>query len=251
LLPAAAETLGVRVPPYAIVGDVRAARAFAQAHGFPVVLKRAFGTGGDAVEVIPDEPRLEPAFRKLREATGTTIWHSTNLLIQAWIPGKGLLHAVAAWRGTAHAGMTREVLMRYTATGPSTVVRCRHATEARRFSGLLAAGFGISGFFGPEFIEHDQTGDTYLIEINRRVTNGVQLGGFVGVDLCAALAAALSGRANTKRTDLPTGEEHLIAEFPQEWLRDPSSPYLKSSRTDVPWDDPGLFRAMLAMRNTH
>ncbi len=249
LLPPAAEALGVRVPAYAVIADVAAARSFAQSHGYPVVLKRAFGTAGDSVEVVPDETQLESAFRKLLSSTGTSMWTSANLLVQEWIPGKGLLHAVAAWGGTAHAGMTREVLIRYSATGPSTVVRCRHAPEARRFSGLLATGFGISGFFGPEFIEHDRTGDVYLIEINRRVTNGVQLGGFVGVDLCAALAAALSGDINTKRTDLPVGEEHLIAEFPQEWLRDPASSYLKSARTDVPWDDPRLFRAMLNMRN--
>jgi hypothetical protein len=144
--------------------------------------------------------------------------------------------------------MTREVLMRSPATGPSTVVRCRHAPEARRFSELLAAGFGVSGFFGPEFIEHERTGDVYLIEINRRVTNGVQMGGLVGVDLCAALAAALDHNAYTGRADIPGGEEHLIAEFPQEWLRDPSSPYLRAARTDVPWDDLGLLQAMLAMR---
>jgi predicted ATP-grasp superfamily ATP-dependent carboligase len=249
LLPVAAEALGVRVPSYAAIDDVATARAFVRTHGYPVVLKRAFGTAGDSVEVVPDEARLEPAFRKLQSSVGTSVWKSDKLLIQAWIPGKGLLHAVAAWGGTVYAGMTREVLMRYSATGPSTVVRCRHAPEARRFSGLLAAGFGISGFFGPEFIEHDETGDVYLIEINRRVTNGVQLGGVVGVDLCCALAAALSGSINTKRTDLPIGEEHLIAEFPQEWLRDPASPYLRSARTDVPWDDPHLLRAMLAMRH--
>jgi hypothetical protein len=146
--------------------------------------------------------------------------------------------------------MTREVLMRNPATGPSTVVRCRSAPEARRFSELLAAGFGISGFFGPEFIEHEATGAVYLIEINRRVTNGVQMGGLVGVDLCAALASALDGRIYEKRADIPAGEEHLIAEFPQEWLRDPGSPHLREARTDVPWDDPDLLRAMLAMRHT-
>jgi hypothetical protein len=147
-----------------------------------------------------------------------------------------------------YAGMTREVLMRSPATGPSTVVRCRHAPEARRFSELLAAGFGVSGFFGPEFIEHERTGEVYLIEINRRVTNGVQMGGLVGVDLCAALAAALDRNAYAGRADIPAGEEHLIAEFPQEWLRDPSSAYLRAARTDVPWDDLGLLQAMLAMR---
>ena len=71
----------------------------------------------------------------------------------------------------------------------------------------------------------------------------------MGVDLCGALAAALSGSINTKRTDLPIGEDHLIAEFPQEWLRDPASPHLRSAPADVPWDDPHLLCAMLAMRN--
>jgi len=146
--------------------------------------------------------------------------------------------------------MTREVLLRSSATGPSTVVRCRHSPEANRFAALLAAGFGISGFFGPEFIEHERTGEVYLIEINRRVTNGLQLGGLVGVDVCGALAAALEGRAPTGRTDIPPGEQHLIAEFPQEWLRDPESPYLTSARTDIPWNDPAVFRAMLAMRGS-
>lgn len=248
LLPPAAEALGVRVPPFEVIADVGSARAFARAQGYPIVLKRAFGTAGQAVEVVPDETRLEPAFRKLISKGDATVWQSADLLIQAWIPGKGLLHAVAAWGGVAYAGMTREVLMRSPATGPSTVVRCRHAPEARRFSELLAAGFGVSGFFGPEFIEHERTGEVYLIEINRRVTNGVQMGALVGVDLCAALAAALNGGAYLGRADIPAGEEHLIAEFPQEWLRDPASPYLRAARTDVPWDDLGLLQAMLAMR---
>ncbi|MEP6998421.1 MAG: ATP-grasp domain-containing protein [Betaproteobacteria bacterium] len=248
LLPAAAEALGVRVPPYAIIADVAAARAFAQAQGYPLVLKRAFGTAGQAVEVVSEEVLLEPAFRKLFSKGGGTLWNSADLLVQSWVPGKGLLHAVAAWDGVAYAGMTREVLMRSSATGPSTVVRCRQAPEARRFSELLAAGFGISGFFGPEFIEHERTGEAYLIEINRRVTNGVQMGGLVGVDLCASLASALDGSAYTERIDIPAGEVHLIAEFPQEWLRDPGSSYLRDARTDIPWDDPLLLQAMLGMR---
>jgi predicted ATP-grasp superfamily ATP-dependent carboligase len=247
-LPPAAEALGVRVPPFEIVSDVDGARAFADAHGYPIVLKRAFGTAGQAVEIVLEKTQLEPAFRGLICKGDATLWKSSDLLIQAWIPGKGLLHAVAAWGGVAYAGMTREVLMRSPATGPSSVVRCRLAPVARRFAELLVAGFGVSGFFGPEFIEHERTGEVYLIEINRRVTNGIQMGGLVGVDLCAALAAALDGGAYAGRVDIPAGEEHLIAEFPQEWLRDAASPYLRAARTDVPWDDVGLLQAMLAMR---
>jgi predicted ATP-grasp superfamily ATP-dependent carboligase len=248
LLPPAAEALGVRVPPFKVISDADAAREFARTHGYPVVLKRAFGTAGQAVEVVSEESQVESTVRQLISKRNATLWSSSDLLIQAWVPGKGLLHAVAAWGGVAFAGMTREVLMRSSATGPSTVVRCRQAPEARHFSELLAAGFGISGFFGPEFIEHERTGDVYLIEINRRVTNGVQMGGLVGVDLCAALAAALGNRSYTGRSDIPAHEEHLIAEFPQEWLRDAASPYLRIARTDVPWDDRALLHAMLEMR---
>jgi biotin carboxylase len=206
LLPTAARALGVRVPPFGIIADVGAARAFGHTQGYPVMLKRAFGTAGQAVEVVLEETRLEAAFRNLVSTGGATLWKSANLLIQAWIPGKGLLDAITAWGGVVHAGMTREVLMRSSATGPSSVVRCRHAPEARSFSKLLAAGFGINGFFGPEFIEHEETGEVYLIEINRRVTNGVQMGGLVEVDLCAALATALEGRAYAGRVDVPVGE---------------------------------------------
>ena len=253
LLPAAAEALGVRVPPHAVVSSPAAARAFAEANGFPVVLKRAFGTAGQAVEIVQESARLDSAFAKLAAAVPTmqwsTPWSSNELLVQARIPGRGLLRAVAAWRGVARAGMTREVLLRSSATGPSTVVRCRQSQEANRFAELLAAGFGISGFFGPEFIEHERTGEVYLIEINRRVTNGVQLSALVGVDVCGALAAALDGRDYSGRTDVAAGEQHLIAEFPQEWLRDPESPYLAGARTDIPWNDPAVFRAMVAMRS--
>jgi hypothetical protein len=248
LLPSAADMLGVRVPAYAVISDLDAGRAFAKSHGYPLVLKRPLGTAGQFVEVVPDVTRLESAFRRLSSATHASLLTTNGLLIQAWVPGRGLLHAVAAWRGVAYAGMTREVLQRSSTTGPSTVVRCRYASDAKRFSEMLAAGFGMSGFFGAEFIEHAQTRETYLIEINRRVTNGVQMGGLVGVDLCGALAAALEGRAHAGRTDIASGEEHLIAEFPQEWLRDPQSRYLREARTDLPWDDPAVLRMMVAMR---
>ena len=255
LLPGAAEALGVRVPPYAVISNLAAARAFASAHGYPVVLKAAFGTAGQSVEIVREESRLESAFAKLSKDVPTmqwsTMWSSTDLLIQAWIPGSGLLRAVATWDGVARAGMTREVLLRSSTTGPSTVVRCRESPEARRLSEMLAAGFGINGFFGPEFIEHERTHEVYLIEINRRVTNGVQMGGLVGVDVCGALAAALDGRAYSGRTDIAAGEQHLIAEFPQEWLRNPESPYLRSARTDIPWNDPAVLRAMVAMRRNN
>jgi len=147
----AAAALGVRVPPHAVVSDLAAARSFAAANGYPVVLKRAFGTAGQAVEIVQEEAHLESAFSKLSSDAPTmqwnTPWSSRELRIQARIRGRGLLRAVAAWRGVAYAGMTREVPLRISATGTSTLVRCRRSPESTRYAEMLAAGFRISAFF--------------------------------------------------------------------------------------------------------
>jgi hypothetical protein len=53
------------------------------------------------------------------------------------------------------------------------------------------------------------------------------------------------GNTAATRTDLDAGEEHLTVHFPQEWLRDPQSHWLRENPVDVPWDDPELIEAML------
>jgi hypothetical protein len=57
------------------------------------------------------------------------------------------------------------------------------------------------------------------------------------------------GTVASTRTDLDEGEEGLIVRFPEEWLRDPDSPYLREYVVDVPWDEPELIEAFLAMRD--
>ena len=44
------------------------------------------------------------------------------------------------------------------------------------------------------------------------------------------------------------GEEYLNVHFPQEWLRDARSHYLRDYPVDVPWDEPELIKAMCARR---
>ncbi len=34
--------------------------------------------------------------------------------------------------------------------------------------------------------------------------------------------------------------------FPHEWMRDPTSPYLRDYPVDVPWDEPELVEAIVA-----
>jgi hypothetical protein len=59
----------------------------------------------------------------------------------------------------------------------------------------------------------------------------------------------VEGTASTSRADLSEGEEGITVYFPGEWLRDPQSRYLREYPVDVPWDEPDLIEAMLALRH--
>jgi len=250
-LPQAAEALGVRVPPYALVASLSEAQSFAASCGYPVVLKRGHGAAGEWVAIVSQPIELPETYARFAAATPLSLEGETDsrILIQAHISGPVFSQAMTAWEGKVLAGFVREKLITHPPLGPATVVRCLHAPEIRRFSDQLAIGLGMSGFFGLEYIVDARTGETHLLEINRRATPATHVGGMIGVDLCAALYAAINGGPQSVRGDLAAGEEHLIAHFPQEWLRDPQSRYLRDFRVDAPWDDPEVMEAMQALRN--
>jgi hypothetical protein len=88
-----------------------------------------------------------------------------------------------------------------------------------------------------------------VLEINRRITPGSHRGSLRNVDHWAALHAALTGTPSPTRSDFDEGEESVVVWFPEEWLRDPGSRYLREHVVDVPWDEPELIEAFVAMRN--
>jgi hypothetical protein len=85
-----------------------------------------------------------------------------------------------------------------------------------------------------------------LIEINPRCTQVGHLALGPGRDIAAALRAAVS-EEKVEET-LSVTEKDTIALFPQEWLRDSASPYLRTAYHDVPWDEPELIRACIRAR---
>src|SRR5277367_6638419 len=99
----------------------------------------------------------------------------------------------------------------------------------------------LSGMQGFDFMLEAESRAAYLIEINPRATQVGHLSVGAGRDLPSALVSAI--------TDTPVAaapkmtENDTIALFPQEWLRDPSSAFLRSGYHDVPWGEPELLRA--------
>ncbi len=252
LLPAAALALGVRVPHWEVCTALPAADAFALRHGFPVVLKRRYSSFGDGVAICASHSELTTAFALLiaaDQADDVGNEERGRLLVQEFIAGSTEYYAIAAWQGTLLVGYgAARVVGNPEPKGPATVTRYHRAPAMREFARRLVEGFGMSGLLGLECVLADGSGEPYLIEINRRIVPGTHRGRELGADQCAALHAALGGLPNPTRTDLGPGEEVVRVSFPQEWLRDPQSRWLREYPVDVPWDEWQLLAAMVARR---
>lgn len=252
LLPPVAEALGVRVPPWSRLRNLADAEPFVATHGFPVVLKTSHGFAGQGLAICADRKALNEAWARFAAMPRIDIEQAGAFacLLQAYIPGRAKYHQIAAWKGELLAGWAADKLRSNPdPTGPGTVARNHRSPEVRDAVERLVRGLGISGLAGSEFIVDERTGDAYLLELSRRITPATHRGRLIDVDLCAALRSAIDGTPNPSRTDLDEGEEYVYAAFPQEWLRDPQSEYLQRSPVDVPWDEPELIEAMLALRH--
>jgi predicted ATP-grasp superfamily ATP-dependent carboligase len=107
----------------------------------------------------------------------------------------------------------------------------------------IAARLKLSGIHGFDFMLQAGTRTPYLIEINPRATQLCHLTLGPGRDLPAALFAALTGKTVAPPQKLTDND--TIALFPQEWIRDPQSLFLRSAYHDVPSQEPRLVEACL------
>jgi len=249
-LPMAARALRVAVPTFAIVEDPAEADAFALAHGYPIVVKRAHGFGGAGVAMCANAADIADAFHAFLKPQPLDLGEApARLLVQEHVPGRVYYYLSTAWQGRLVAGYASEKVVAHPhPTGPPTVTRHFRSPQLRAVAESLAAGFGISGHFFVEFIVPEGTDRPLVLEINRRITPGSHRGSLRNVDHWAALLAAMNGTKSPTRSDFDEGEETLVVWFPEEWLRDPESHYLREHVVDVPWDEPELFDAFTAMR---
>jgi hypothetical protein len=141
------------------------------------------------------------------------------------------------------ASITGIVLEAVGRNGPSSVVQLSDDRNISSAIHKIVAELQLSGMLGFDFIIEERSGDAYLIEMNPRATQMGHLALGDGRDLAAAIAGVFIGRQ--VRAAQSVTKNDVIAFFPQEWLRDAKSPYLKNAYHDVPWDQPALVRACL------
>ncbi len=255
----------VRVPATRIVQNVDELRDWIARTGFPVVLKANGTSGGEGVKIIRTLVDAERAFAKLqappllaRAAKRAVVDHDKTLLLpsilrrrpvvnaQVFIAGHEATSTFVCWKGTVLASLHFEVVSKASLTGFATVVRLIENSEMSVAVEVMARRLGLSGFYGFDFMVEANTGRAYLIEVNPRSTQVGHLSLGAGRDLPAALYAALSGK--TVRPSPKVTEKDTVALFPQEWVRDSNSPFLRTAYHDVPWEEPELVRDCVSNR---
>jgi hypothetical protein len=257
-----AEEEGVRVPKTREIRTIQELRDWGGLSGFPMVLKANGTSGGEGVRIVRSECEAERAFQRLQAppmlavvAKRVLIDRDTTLVgpllsrrraivnAQTFIPGREATSLVACWNGAVLASLHFEVLCKQDSTGPASVVRMIEDAGMVSATAKMVRRLNLSGLHGFDFMLEAQTGNSYLIEINPRTTQVGHLRLGPGRDLLAALHAAISGTVSQETASVT--EHDTIAFFPQEWLRNPGSTFLRSGYHDVPWEEPGLIRQAL------
>jgi len=263
----AAHQEGIRVPKTGVIENAEDLRKQAGRLGFPLVLKANGTSGGDGVRITQTLEEAERALQSLqapplfaRAAKRALVDHDATLLwpsllrrrfevsAQSFVMGREATSTTFCWKGSVLAALHFEVLEKMREAGHATVLRLIEHPEMSVAAEKIVRRLNLSGFYGFDFMLETHTETAHLIEVNPRTTQVGHLALGARHDLPAALYAALSGDC-TPATPKVT-EKDTIALFPQEWMRDPASEFLRSGYHDVPWEEPALVSDCIRQSRT-
>lgn len=248
--------LKIPSPDYTEVSSAKDAGRFADAHGYPIVLKSEQGSGGVGVRICSTLDEIEAGLRELASepvVMPDVAGQRMRIVAQKFVHGTPAMQVVCAMNGKILERM--QVLKQERlpgpngetgptgSTGPSSVVRFIEHEAMDASVRKLVAGLGFSGFAGIDFMVEEGTQRAYLIELNPRPCPISHLGHRVGRNLARALWCQITNTPYTReKVDNPPP---CIALFPQERQRDPQSPALTEIFHDIPQDDPALLQALM------
>lgn len=257
---------GIATPDTKIVSSVDEVVSWVSSYGLPAVLKADGTSAGEGVIVARDLQEATAAFQKLNRHLGAAVVAKRSLFdadrrgilpwlrrrkrvvsIQSFVTGPDANIAVACWQGTVLASLSVEVLRRYTAKGPATVVRVLPDGEMLQATVKLVKRLGLSGLCGLDFMIDQESGSAHLIEINMRATQTAHLQLGADRDLPGAFSAAIGGPPICESEPLTRNDR--IALFPLAWRTDPVSDDFRHAYHDVPWEEPELVRMGVAKQS--
>lgn len=203
---------GVQTPRSTAIVSARHLLAWLRQHGMPAYVKIDRSNGGKGVVRVDAFAGALFAYLRLRWLFGVPrllwLWlrardlstlplltakGAAAITVQSAVEGTPANCAFAAWQGKLLACVSVEALETSGPTGVATVVRVRDDALMLDAARKVAAGLGLSGLFGLDFILDRETGAPWLIEVNARPTQTAYLRLGAGADLAGSLYAAVTG----------------------------------------------------------
>lgn len=255
-----AQEESVRVPRTTVVSHPDQLATICADMSFPLVLKADGTSSGEGVRIVRTLEEAHRAFRFLqsppsairaakralidrdmRSVMPVLLRQRNSVSAQEFIQGQDATSLVACWKGSVRASLHFEVLKKQHKNGPASVMRRIEHRELDLAISRIVSRLELSGILGFDFLLEQKSGNPYLIEVNPRPTQVGHLSLGRGRDIPAALYAAVTGTEINEAP--PVTEKDTIALFPQEWVRNPQSVFLRSAYHDIPWEEPDLIRA--------
>jgi hypothetical protein len=252
---------GVAIPETIVVQSVGDLESWIARNELPALLKVDGSTGGYGVRIVPTLDEARNAFATLsapvgfvRAAKRAVIDNNDTFLmpslkrvqpvvnVQRYIVGSEATSTAACWQGQVLACNLLRIVKTSARLGSSTVVQLIEQPEMLVAIQKMARCLHLSGLYGFDFILERESGRPFLLEINPRATPTTHLRTAAG-SLPFALRLALTGEGKRPEPLYKVGDQ--IALFPQEWIRDHASEFLRASPLDVPWTEPGFIQACL------
>ncbi len=251
---ALARAIGVAAPRGAVAASAAEGVCIAGDIGYPVFAKTSFGWAGSGVARCDDPGALAKALappRRGRLGPLKTLarrllrrdWYPerTSIEVQQAISGSPAMVAAVALDGRMLACFSAMARRTVSATGPSTLVEIMHHAAMEEAARRMIGALGASGFIGFDFMIEAASGAALLLECNPRPIQIGHLGGRIGSDLCAALAAGLQGLPIASPCP---AEPELVALFPAAWTTGIAASLPARCHRDLPKSDPTLLRAI-------
>jgi predicted ATP-grasp superfamily ATP-dependent carboligase len=228
---AAAERIGLAIPPGTSVSDDRTTIAAVEQIGLPVVVKPAISWAGSAPG--PAAWRAAPTLARTREQaleqTKVLLDGGVGALLQQWLGGAREAVSVLYAQERVWATFAQRAERMYPVLGGSSVLRSSIPVpdDIGPASEALIRELGLEGYAEIEY-RRDAGGRAYLMEINSRLSASVEIAVRAGVDFPLLLYEWAAGEPLQAVPGYRSGRRmrHLKGDvgWLKEAVRDPGHP---------------------------
>jgi len=253
---------GLPIPETATLACHRQFEASLARAAFPLILKLDGKWSGRGVRLVRSAHEATAAFDELLAECGWR-WVVRRALeevslapfadklhgrgpaisMQRYVAGVQANRAVFCSEGTIRAGITVATVQLGEETGPTTVARIIDHQEIAELTRKIVRRLSLSGFIGIDLIIEEGTGKPWLLELNPRPTQICHFAFNRETDMVGALAQQVRGTTLRQVPERAEIDGRVVALYPGESWRDPSSEYLRTAHHDIPWHEPQFIAA--------